>query len=76
MPQISSLRADTGLPEILHGATFLNADGSSSYWADGTTWLENRGSVLAGKAAMEPQKMFREGQPSRIVRTTTLMGRR
>lgn len=48
--QIVSRRADTGLPDVVNG--FLFSDGT--YWADGFTWFEFRGSVLAGDKDPRP----------------------
>lgn len=63
------------IPEMLDLPAFKNSDGSSCFFSDGSTWAENQGSVLAGKANYSPQRMFREGSAPKIVRTSTIMGR-
>lgn len=69
----TSRRADEGLPEPLHKPPLQDLNGNLCFFSDGTTWNPYKGSVLAGKALMEPQKMFREGPAPRIVSESSFL---
>jgi hypothetical protein len=56
--QISSRRADTGLPDILNHWAFDD----NTYWDDGTTFEQFKGSVLAHLNLLEGRGSTKEGE--------------